>query len=100
MKKKKQQMYDVHEKRKEVQPLKKETEAVEKQDKGEKRFGIVMNSEIEKRISDEVKKLKYLKATRSEVIEIMMEMFFEGFPDPEILTEQLESRVIAKRKGV
>ena len=100
MSKKKVKMYDVHERRKEVPPLKTEIKAVEKQDKGEKRFGIVMNSEIEKRISDEVKKLKYLKATRSEVIEIMMEMFFERFPDPEILTEQLESRVIAKRKGV
>ena len=100
MSKKKQKMYDVHETRKEFKPLKKETEVAEKQDKGEKRFGIVMNSEIEKRISDEVKKLKYLKATRSEVIEIMMEMFFEGFSDPKILTEQLESRVIAKRKGV
>jgi len=100
MKKKKQKMYDVHGKGKEVQPLKKETEAVEKYDKGEKRFGIVMRSEIEKQISDEVKKLKYLKATRSEVLEIMMEMFFERFPGHGNLTEELERRVIAKRKGV
>jgi len=100
MGKKKQKMYDVHGKRKEVQPLKKETEVVEKQDKGEKRFGVVMRSEIEKQISDEVEKLRYLKATRSEVLEIMLEMFFERFPDHDKLTEELERRVIAKRKGV
>ena len=100
MSKKKQKMYDVHGKRKEISPLKGETEAVEKHDKGEKRFGVVMRSEIEKQISDEVEKLRYLKATRSEVLEIMLEMFFERFSDRDNLTEELEQRVIAKRKGV
>ena len=54
----------------------------------------------EERISAEVKKLKYLKATRSEVIELMMEMLFEKVTDQNSFSEQLERRLIAKRKSI
>ncbi|MCK4734533.1 MAG: hypothetical protein KAT65_18905 [Methanophagales archaeon] len=60
----------------------------------------VVSTGMEKRISDEVQRSSYLKATRSEAIEIMLEMLFERFTDLESLTEQLERRLIAKRKGI
>ena len=60
----------------------------------------VVSTGMEKRISDEVQGSSYLKATRSEAIEIMLEMLFERFTDLESLTEQLERRLIAKRKSI
>ena len=99
MSRKKQKVHGVHGGKELLKSPKIEKEVKEEQDKGEKRFGIVMSTETEKRISDEVKKLKYLKATRSEVLEIMLEMFFERFSDRDNLTEELERRVIAKRKS-
>lgn len=62
------------------------------------RFGIVISEGLEKELSKEVKKGKYLKANRSEVIEMMLEMVFEKVEDRNKFSEYLRGRIIEKRK--
>jgi hypothetical protein len=100
MKKKKNKMHSVHEERDVKVSVKEENKPSKINNKGEKRFGIVMSSGTEERIAAEVKKLKYLKATRSEVIELMLEMTLEHQGDSNRLSEELERRLIAKRKSI
>ena len=63
------------------------------------RFGIVMSEGLEKGLSKEVKKGKYLKVNRSEVIETMLEMVFEKIENRDKFSEYLRSRIIEKRKA-
>lgn len=50
------------------------------------------------RIDLEVAKASYLNASRSEVIEIMLEILFAEVTDEEKFSEYLRGRIIEKRK--
>lgn len=62
------------------------------------KFGILISKELAKELSAIVKEGEYMKLTRSEVIEEMLEMVAEHIVDMEKFMEVLRGRIIERRK--
>ena len=66
--------------------------------KEKKAFGINVDTKIEKALRAQVKKGKYLKLSKSEVVEEMLWIVLENITDEEKFSERLRARIIKRRK--